>query len=432
MISYALWALAGFRLVFPFSFESVFSLIPFKTHLIPLTAALGENVSFGSADGYPVVTEAYHTQVWLMFGSYLWIIGIAALLIYSVESILLLNRRLSGAVLSEGNIYEAENLKTPFVLGFIRPKIYIPLGLSAEEKNHIILHEQTHIKRFDHVVKFVAFLILCVHWFNPLVWAAFMLMNADMEMSCDECVVKEMGSEIKKGYSASLLSLAMEKRLINGSPLAFGEGNIKGRIENVLNFKKPAGWIIVVSIALVAVLGVGLAANRAISGTGDYDFYNFYVNGFMLGADTKKMDTSSLTPTAHLDVNGGYDFNFEEVRYSADEETGRLRKMCVNVCDDGVVSMLVARANGKNHVSLDSNQTYQIEGIEAILGKGKTGWHDREQRLRYMEYHHKEGRLSATVRFVYMDKSKGIPHRLIWVIAESSLPYPYPYPDEKQ
>lgn len=196
----------------------------------------------------------------------------------------------------------------------------------------------------------------------------------------------------------------------------------------MLNYKKPGLWVVVASVVLIIVLSIGLASNRANDGTGDYDFYNFYVNGFMLGADTNKMDTSLLTPTTPLSSNSGYEFNFEEVRYSADEETGRLRKMLVNVYDDGVVSMLVAHANGKDNVSLDSNQTYQIEGIEAILGKGKTGWHDREQRLRYMEYRHKEGRLSATVRFVYTDgRSDGITHRLVWVIAESSLPYPYPY-----
>ncbi len=288
-ISYILWAVAGFRLAFPFSFESVFSLIPFKAHPIPQTAALGGNVSFSSsagaalraigdaangglgtvtvylgktADGYPVTTKAYHSQVWLSFGSYLWVIGIAALLVYGVVSIVLLNCRLRGAVLTERNIYEAENLKTPFVLGFIRPRIYIPSGLSPEEKSYIILHEQTHIKRLDHVVKLAAFLILCVHWFNPFVWAAFLLMSADMEMSCDEKVLKKMGSKIKQAYSTSLLSLAAGRSFINGSPLAFGEGNIKGRIKNVLNFKKTAAWVIIVSILLVTGLSVGFAANR--------------------------------------------------------------------------------------------------------------------------------------------------------------------------
>ncbi len=452
VISYILWTVAGFRLTVPFTFESVFSLIPFKSQLIPQTAALSENVSLGSAagaalravgdaangglgtvtvylgktaDGYPITTEAYHSEVWLMFGSYLWLIGIAALLIYSVASIVLLKRRLSGALLSESNIYEAKNLKTPFVLGFFRPKIYIPCGLSAEEKSYIILHEQTHIKRFDHVVKFAAFLILCVHWFNPLVWIAFMLMSTDMELSCDERVLREMGGGIKKPYAASLLSLATGKHILNGSPLAFGEGNVKGRIKNVLNFKKPAAWIIVAAVALVVVLSVGLAANRETSTDGDYDFSSFGVNGFTLGADTSAIDTSILTPTEPLQVEDGYDFNFEEARYSADENTGRLVKMIVYVLDGADIPTVIIHKD-KGAVEI-SDPLHTIEQVTDVFGQGKSGWQDREQRLRYMEYRQKEGQLSATVRFVYTDgESDGINHRLVWVIANSSLPYPSP------
>jgi beta-lactamase regulating signal transducer with metallopeptidase domain len=139
-------------------------------------------------------------QIFVVIGAYIWVFGIIALLIYSLVSILILKRRLKSAQLVEKDIFEAKNLKTPFVLGLFRPKIYIPSGLSEEEKSYIILHEQTHIRRFDHLVKMVAFLILCVHWFNPLIWAAFLLMSADMEMSCDERVLKEMGGKIKQAY----------------------------------------------------------------------------------------------------------------------------------------------------------------------------------------------------------------------------------------
>lgn len=288
-ISYGLWAVAGFRLLLPFSFESAFSLLPFQAQPIPQTVVLGEQVSFRSAasaalqavgdaanggldtitvqlgktaEGSPVTMQAYHSQVWMALGSYLWLIGIALLLTYSVASIVLLNRRLAGARCLRDNIYEAENLRTPFVLGFIHPKIYIPAGLLEEEKVYIILHEQTHIRRLDHIVKLAAFLILCLHWFNPLVWIAFLLMSTDMEMSCDERVLKEMGEGIKNAYSTSLLSLAAGRYIVNGSPLAFGEGNIRGRIKNVLNFRKPAAWIIAVSTVLAVILGIGLAANR--------------------------------------------------------------------------------------------------------------------------------------------------------------------------
>ena len=288
IISYALWAVAGFRLVFPFSFESVFSLIPFKSAPIPADITMQpiprvdsgisivDNVVSQVLPAATPVASVNPLQICLTVGSYLWLSGIAVMQIYSVVSIILLKRRLNGAALIEGNIYESDNLKTPFVLGLFRPRIYIPTGLSEEEKRYIILHERTHIRRCDHIVKLFAYFVLCLHWFNPLAWAAFVLLSTDMEMSCDECVLKEMGGDIKKAYSTSLLSLATGQRLINGSPLAFGEGNIKGRIKNVLNFKKPAAWVITVSVLLVAVLSIGFAANKsAPDNSSDWGIYNF-------------------------------------------------------------------------------------------------------------------------------------------------------------
>lgn len=198
-----------------------------------------------------------------------------------------------------------------------------------------------------------------------------------MEMSCDERVLKEIGNETKKAYSMSLLSLAAERRIIGGSPLAFGEGGMKERIKNVLNFKKPAAWIITVSVAFVAVLSIGFTADRVTHGSGDYDFSNFNVNGFMLGADTNKMDTSSLSPTAPLNVKDGYDFNFEEVRYSVNHETGRLIKMSVDVYDGAYIPSLTIH-KGENPVTIP-HELNTIEQVTEYLGQGKSGWQDREQ-----------------------------------------------------
>ncbi|MDD4347440.1 MAG: M56 family metallopeptidase [Desulfitobacteriaceae bacterium] len=147
------------------------------------------------------------------------------------------------------------------MLGLIRPKIYLPVGLNASERSYILLHEQTHINRKDHIIKVLALLILSVHWFNPLAWIAFMLMGTDMELSCDERVLKEMDEEIKKSYANSLLSLATGRHILNGSPLAFGEGNVKGRIKNVLNYRKPTFWIILSALVIVAIVSVGLLTN---------------------------------------------------------------------------------------------------------------------------------------------------------------------------
>lgn len=446
IFSYALWAVVLFRLVCPVSFSSEFSLLG----IFNAPAATNGSVTYIPADivhteypqvnlPLPMISEAINGSLpqgeeqlaadplegLMAIATLLWLFGIAAMLIYSAVSLLQLRRRLIGAVCLRENIYLADHIAAPFVIGVIRPKIFLPSVLAEQEQRYIILHEQTHIRRFDHIFKMIAFLALAVHWFNPLVWVAFVLCVKDMEMSCDERVLKEMGGEIKGAYSTSLLSLATGRRLINGSPLAFGEGNIKERIKNVMNFKKPAAWVIAISVVLVAGLSVGFAANKANDGAGNYDFENFSVNGFMLGADTNKIDTSLLTPTEPLNIKDGYDFNFEEIRYSADKRTGRLRKLFINVYEGALIPSVTVNKGGEPVYI-----THTLDSIEQVIqyfGQGKTGWQDREQKLRYMEYRQKEGRLSAIVRFVYTDgESDGIKHHLVWVIAESSLPYPAP------
>ncbi len=300
IISYCLWAVAGFRLVFPFSIESVFSLIPFKAQTIPPDIAMQPIPRIDS--GIPFVNNAVSSilpaatptasinplQIWTTIGAFVWLIGVAVMLIYGVVSFVILKQKMKEAAHVEGNIYEAENIKSPFVLGVFKPKIYLRIGLSAQERSYIILHEQTHIRRRDHIVKFAAYFILCLHWFNPLAWVAFLLMGVDMEMSCDERVLKEMGGEAKKDYSLLLLSLATERRIIGGSPLAFGEGGVKGRIKNVLNFKKPSRVIIVAAVALVAVLSVGLAVSRAGDET-NYDIPDITATETIDGAQAKAL-----------------------------------------------------------------------------------------------------------------------------------------------
>lgn len=276
LISYCLWAVAGFRLVFPFSIEGVFSLIPFKAQTIPPDIAMQPVPRIDSGIPFlnntvssilPAATPAASAnplQIWTTIGALIWLIGTAVMVVYGVVSFVILKRKMRKSAHVEANIYEAENIKSPFVLGVFKPRIYLPVGLSGKEKSYILLHEQTHIRRRDPIVKIAAYFILCLHWFNPLVWAAFLLMCVDMEMSCDERVLAEMGDKMKKDYSLSLLSLASERRIIAGSPLAFGEGGIKERIKNVLNFKKPSRLIVIVSVALVAVLSIGFAVNSAI------------------------------------------------------------------------------------------------------------------------------------------------------------------------
>jgi len=274
-ISYALWGVVAFRLIIPFSFESIFSLMPTNTNTVPIPHDIIYQKSPQINSGIEVVdsfvsqslpiptvgASVNPLQIYVEIGLYIWILGIIALLVYSLASILILKRQLKSAELIEKNIYEAKNLKTPFVLGLISPTIYLPVGLSVEEKDYILLHEQTHIHRKDHIIKILAFLILSIHWFNPLVWIAFMLMNTDMELSCDERVLKEINKDVKRFYANSLLSLATERHILNGSPLAFGEGNVSGRIKNVLNYKKPSFWVILLAIIIIVVISIGLLTN---------------------------------------------------------------------------------------------------------------------------------------------------------------------------
>jgi beta-lactamase regulating signal transducer with metallopeptidase domain len=200
-------------------------------------------------------------QIILFVLAIVWITVMLVLIAYSIVSYWRLKMRVRTAVLVKDNIYTVENIPTAFVLGLIKPRIYLPIGLSELEQSYILRHEQTHIKRLDYIIKPIAFLVLCVHWFNPLAWLSFILMSRDMEMSCDEKVIAQLGSGIKKDYSTSLLSLSSGRRLINASPLAFGESNVGSRIKNVLNYKRPAFWAILITALLLAAAGIGLCAN---------------------------------------------------------------------------------------------------------------------------------------------------------------------------
>ncbi len=285
VISYALWSVAAFRLLCPISFESLFSLIPINTTIIPQNIAYQQIPQIysgiapvdayinGSLPAPTLYASVNPLQIYIMIAAVLWFWGVISMFIYSVISVVLLKGKLKGAALMEGNIYVADNLKTPFVLGIFSPRIYIPAGMKEEEMSYIIRHEQTHIRRLDHMIKPLAFFILCLHWFNPLVWLAFIIMSMDMELSCDERVIREMGSKIKKAYSSSLLSLATDRRTWNGSPLAFGEGSVKNRIKCILNYKKPGVWILTGSLLLVIAVGGGLLANPNTDDT-DLSFLN--------------------------------------------------------------------------------------------------------------------------------------------------------------
>lgn len=190
--------------------------------------------------------------VWLAIATWVWLSGIALMLLYSLVSLLLLRRRLAFAVRVEGNIYQSDYIDSPFVFGLFSPRIYLPSALCGKEQKYILLHEQTHIRRGDYIFRLLAFVALVLHWFNPLVWLAFYLSGKDMEMACDEAVMKRMKEDIRAEYSASLLGLAAGRHFVLGTYLAFGAGDVKGRIKNVMRYKKPTMFWVVFAVVLVS------------------------------------------------------------------------------------------------------------------------------------------------------------------------------------
>lgn len=192
---------------------------------------------------------------------FIWIAGMIVLLLYGILSYFKCRKMTVQAVHMEGNIWECDHLTTPFVLGIVRPRIYIPFHLSAEEKPYILAHETYHIRRGDPIVRLLAFVLLTFYWINPFVWIAYFLMIRDMEMSCDEAVLLQLGTQIRKAYSNSLLTFATGRKQVTFSPLAFGESDTSGRIKNILDFKKPKVWG-----SLLAILAVILAAVFCLTG----------------------------------------------------------------------------------------------------------------------------------------------------------------------
>ena len=273
IFSYALWAIVLLRLLVPISIESPMSFVPERTEfssMVDVNEVFPE-VQFetpqdradnawyreNTPPGEPLVqtSRSLDAQTYLTFA---WLAGIVFMLLRSAVSYWKLRKKVRVAIPFQKGIYIADDIDTPFVMGFLRPKIYLPGILDPSEREYIIAHERHHIRRGDHIFKALAFLALTIHWFNPFVWAAFVLAGRDMEMSCDEAVIRKLGEDVRAEYSASLLNLATGQRLFAGTPLAFGEGDPTGRVRNLAKWKKPAFWVILICVIVCIILAVCL------------------------------------------------------------------------------------------------------------------------------------------------------------------------------
>ena len=281
VFSYALWAVVLFRLLCPVSLSSVFSLMnmfdvkitengqmeyismPTQDMRLPSVSAEKpkQNSETAAAEKLEITPEVSDKSRIMTVLSVIWIGGAAVMLVCNIAQLIKLRRNLIGAVLIKDNIYLVDHIESPFVMGLLLPKIYLPSDLSDREREYIIQHEQHHIKRCDHAVRILSFAALCIHWFNPLVWLAFSLSGKDMEMSCDEAVMKKTGRDIRAEYSASLLQFSTGRKAVTGVPLAFGEGDTRERIENIMKYKKPMLWAIAAAVILCTLLTACLSSN---------------------------------------------------------------------------------------------------------------------------------------------------------------------------
>ena len=244
-ISKILWALVGLRLVVPFSIKSALSLIPHETQQTT-SQAIGQVVSAPAQAGVSVATVV--PMVWVIVG--------VLFLTYGIASYIRLRFKVFDAVLLSANVYQSEKVDSPFVCGFVKPKIYLPYGLDAVTQSCVLKHENVHIKNMDHIIKAVGFCILCLHWFNPLVWLTYFLLCKDIELACDESVIRNYNEADCKQYAKALLDLGVNKVKLSACPVAFGEVSIKKRIKSVVAYKRAGRVLVSISLFLCAFIAV--------------------------------------------------------------------------------------------------------------------------------------------------------------------------------
>ena len=242
-----LWGLVALKLIIPFSFESALSLVPHESTYMPEGTGASATIT-------DVVTSSAFD--WKSIIPCVWVGGCAILLIYAFFSFIRLKIRISDSVKYENNIFQSEKVESPFVFGVVKPKIYIPYNIAGEKLSFVLEHEKTHIKHLDHITKILGFIVLCVHWFNPLVWVSYVLFCKDLELACDEAVVKNMNETSRKNYALTLCDIGVNKAKISACPIAFGEVSIKERVKATISYKRVGKIAISLSLCLCAVVAV--------------------------------------------------------------------------------------------------------------------------------------------------------------------------------
>ena len=269
-VNVLLWGIVAVRLICPFSFESALSLIPsaetfpekaisgpsfdVQTGITPVDNRINDYLGDRYFEG--VTVPANNGNHMMNILSIVWTIGILLLIAYTVISYWRLHREIDTAVRYKDNLFQSENVSSPFVLGLIKPRIYLPFSINGQDLEHVVAHEQAHIRRKDHWWKPLGFLLLTIHWFNPFMWLSYVLLCRDIELACDEKVIRELGNEQRADYTQALVACSINRRTIAACPLAFGEVGVKERVKSVMNYQKPAFGIVI--LAVIACVGVAV------------------------------------------------------------------------------------------------------------------------------------------------------------------------------
>lgn len=274
-VNVLLWGIVAVRLICPFSFESALSLIPsaetfpekiisgpsfdVQTGITPIDNRINDYLGDRYFEGVTVPTNNGNNVMTIL--TIVWIIGILLLATYTVISYWRLHREIDTAVRYKDNIFQSENVSSPFVLGIINPRIYLPFSMNEQDMEHVVAHEQAHIRRKDHWWKPLGFLLLTIHWFNPLMWLAYVLLCRDIELACDEKVINGLSNEQRADYTQALVACSVNRRMIAACPLAFGEVGVKERVKSVMNYKKPAFWVIILAVIACVIVAVCFLTN---------------------------------------------------------------------------------------------------------------------------------------------------------------------------
>jgi beta-lactamase regulating signal transducer with metallopeptidase domain len=412
--TYLLWGIVGFRLLCPFglNFQSIVNLLQGNEvgNIISRTEYIPQRI------GTVILNTENSPQgiitLILVFMLIIWLVGFIGMSLYEITSYILARKRLMTAVKRRDGVYETDRISTPFIFGLSRPKIYIPVGMSESELKYVLCHEYIHIKRKDYLIKFFAYFVLALHWFNPFVWLAFGLMSADMEMSCDEKVVASLGEAVRKEYAQVIFNLSQTKMKATRSMLTFGASNTRIRVVNVLNKKKFTQIGIVITAVICVFLVIGLISNSAVSSifnitrNGVYsaeirrlastDLSDITLDGIKIGTDISNIDLSNY-PADRPNTLGDYDYFFNAIRIGIDEEN-KVRSITASV------EAMVLSVNGDTGIA-------KIEDVSRILGDNFLDKsEDREQQLRKHIYY--DAGTGIAAEFVYANHTRDF----AWVV----------------